>query len=1011
MLEGFGAILLHLFKKQAGEKAFEILSDQARDHIKNLLARNDAQKALRTALDDAETCLRQQYGDNDTVEFMIALGFSGAPEIEDALKAYPAQPDDLQLLAAIAKQIQTTLPKVDIEEANDVAASYLECVTNALFSHDLPQFTWRTLKNEIDLLHTDHEKLLAGQETLIAGQQRISDQSQQGSFVPYQPSGYTPLTPPPSNELSDLGELPPESRMTHTRNPSFVGREKDLLSIAKTLLHGSGVVGIVAAASVGMGGLGKTQLAVEFCYRYGRYFRGVHWLQLPIGQSETEELDLDSHIKAEIAACGREMGIETSDQDQLVNMTLRAWKQYGPRLVVMDNVEEVKTVSDWMPRLGENARLLLTSHRQHWNKTLNITSHKLGVLLPEESRQLLRDLAPHLKDHTDKELDKIGEKLGHLPQALDLAGRYIGDTALNSITPAEYLARLEKKANMLDHDSLVGDEGMVTPTKSKLISLNATFALSWEQLDPEKDALARSVFLCAGYCAPKMPIPRELLQQSAGDNIADEDFETALKRLHQTGLLQVERGYFTIHPLLAEYAQKVDLGTHLTSVVNVLSTLSYDATQTGLPASFVLLQPQIEHIANLAEIRNLERAWTLWNNLGFYMNMVGDYSKAEEFYNRALEFGLNSKGNNHSNIATVMNNLGLVLQEQGKLSQARVLLEMALDMEEKTLGPDHPRIATTVNNIGLLLNAEGNYQEAHTKFERALTISHEYFGHYHSNTARTLSNKGMNLFQMGYPAEAEAAFRESLQIENFLHDKPHPDVATGLNNLGQALNYRGERSEAQLLFEQALDIIIFIYGNKHPNMALVLNNLALSLVRDGKYSEAKEKLEQALAICQEAFGQSHPRVATVLNSIGGVLRSQGYYFDAKVYFEQALEIDKAAYGYNHLQVALRLNNLGRVYADLGDLDGCLDFLEQALRIRVQFLPPEHPEVKGVWEEMVEYRVKKIMLDEGVSEEEAIEIIENELMRYHIQRTITNYGVSEEEALEILHRDMDQDAKG
>ncbi|MCI0712964.1 MAG: DUF4062 domain-containing protein [Chloroflexi bacterium] len=94
---------------------------------------------------------------------------------------------------------------------------------------------------------------------------------------------YKPPSPPPVDELPDVGRLPLFSRMTHSRNPSFVGREDDLKDIAKVLLHGDGgAVGIVAAAAVGIGGLGKTQLAVEFCYRYGRFFQGVHWLQLPV---------------------------------------------------------------------------------------------------------------------------------------------------------------------------------------------------------------------------------------------------------------------------------------------------------------------------------------------------------------------------------------------------------------------------------------------------------------------------------------------------------------------------------------------------------------------------------------------------------------------------------------------------------------------------------------------------------------------------------------------------------
>ena len=169
---------------------------------------------------------------------------------------------------------------------------------------------------------------------------------------------YKPVTLPEIiDDLKDLNGLPPGSRMPFARNAVFTGREKDLIELAKCLLYGGQrAVGITqAAAATGAGGIGKTQLAVEFCYRYGRYFHGVHWMQA------------NQDMMAEIAACGAEMGLQPWPETlpEQVQATLQAWERGGLRLVVLDNVEDPGVVQAWLPQLSQ-ARLLATSRRREW---------------------------------------------------------------------------------------------------------------------------------------------------------------------------------------------------------------------------------------------------------------------------------------------------------------------------------------------------------------------------------------------------------------------------------------------------------------------------------------------------------------------------------------------------------------------------------------------------------------------------------------------------------------------
>jgi hypothetical protein len=96
----------------------------------------------------------------------------------------------------------------------------------------------------------------------------------------------------------------------------------------------------------GLGGIGKSQLALQFCYRYGCYFRGVYWINCgPDGQGQT--------IAEEIAACGREMGIGTGAKlSKRVALTLLAWRTSVPCLVVFDNLENPQALENWLPELA-----------------------------------------------------------------------------------------------------------------------------------------------------------------------------------------------------------------------------------------------------------------------------------------------------------------------------------------------------------------------------------------------------------------------------------------------------------------------------------------------------------------------------------------------------------------------------------------------------------------------------------------------------------------------------------
>ncbi|RPH75833.1 tetratricopeptide repeat protein [bacterium] len=715
-----------------------------------------------------------------------------------------------------------------------------------------------------------------------------------GSKKPSAPT-YQPHEIQKADELPERADLPPGSLIPFLPNAVFTGRREDLLDLAKDLLHSKvQAVGLTQAAAVatGYGGIGKTQLAVEFCYRYGRFFQGVHWIRA------------DQDIPAEISACGEVMGLSSwpKEQPEQVKATLKAWREGKPWLVVLDNVTDQAVVKEWMPQMPR-CRLLITSRQPKWPLDMGLKIRPLNIFAPDKSRELLCKLAPRLNKEAQADLDKIAARLGNLPLALDLAGRYLTDRS--SLNPKDYLKALEDEGNALKHSSLK-DWVMHNPTEHAT-NLAATFALSWDRLgDDGVDGLAKRIFRFCGYCAPNTPIPVVLLAKAVGTDESKEKLDQALNRLSLLGMVILTDGRPVLHPLLAEFARMQDeMASVLPELANALINIAYQANMTGLPENVKPFREHLEVVARAADARSLPSASSLWSNLAFYLRNIAEHESAKKHYERALQIDEKTYGPDHPTVAIRVNNLGYVLQSMGDLPAAKSHYERALQIDEKTYGPDHPDVATMANNLGGVLRAMGDLPSAKSHYERALQIDEKIYG------------------------------------------PDHPAVARDVNNLGGVLVDLGDLPAAKSHYERALKIGEQTYGPDHPTVAIRVNNLG-GVLRDlGDFPSAKSHYERALKIDEKTYGPDHPTVATIANNLGGVLQALGDLPSAKSHYERALRIDEKTYGPDHPDVAIDVNNLGSVLQAMGDLPSAKSHYERALKICRTKLGEDHPNTKTV----------------------------------------------------------------
>jgi tetratricopeptide (TPR) repeat protein len=666
----------------------------------------------------------------------------------------------------------------------------------------------------------------------------------------------------PIDHIPNLAPLPQGSRMRLAPNPLFVGREVDLQKLAGILQgqQATATIGQVAAAT-GLGGIGKTQLAVEFVHRYGQYFAGgVYWL----GISGT------STMPVEIATCGGagymdlRPDFSSLSLDDQVRLVTSAWQSPLPRLLVFDNCEDEALLAQWRPPSG-GARVLVTSRRATWDLALGVKTLALGVLNRTESMVLLCKFRPDLAED-DPNLDAIAEELGDLPLALHLAGSFL-KRYKDIILPKTYLAQL-RDATLLEHPSLQGHGIKLSPTDHEL-HVARTFALSYDQLEPtvSTDQLALALLARAAYFAPGELIPHTLLVATLDLHKDDPETllqtEDALARLVELGLLEREvEGTLVLHRLLAVFVRKMASGEAETAQEAVeeviLGELSRRVDQAGYLRQLRTLQSHLHAVTDAAQKRTDERAANLCSWLGYYLSQIGDLTGARPYLERMLEIIEQLQGVEHLDMAHSLNNLGYLLVTQGDYVGARFYLEQALEITEKVVGKEHPYTVHVLNNLGYLFHAEGDYAGARPTLERVLEIRKKRFGEEHPDTILSLNNLGALLNSQGNYAEARPYLEQALKIGQKVFGDKHPDVAHSFNNLGYNLHSQGNLTGARHCYEQALEIRHKVLGKQHPNTALSLNNLGNLLETIGDLSGARSCYEQALTILEARLGPDHP---------------------------------------------------------------------------------------------------------------------------------------------------------
>ncbi|MEH1816742.1 MAG: tetratricopeptide repeat protein [Nostoc sp.] len=660
----------------------------------------------------------------------------------------------------------------------------------------------------------------------------------------------------------------------------FVGRDTELQNLHRLLQENQQVA---IAAIAGMGGVGKTELALQYANSHRvTYQGGICWLSalqdvgVQLVQFAINKLQLN--IPDDLDLVGR------------VQHCLTKWHE-GEVLLVIDNVtnyrEEVRCYLESVP---SRFKQLITTREKLQSPIVRLD---LDVLTPLAAMQLLEFIITEERLRREQLVaEELCKRLGYLPLGLELVGRYLlGDEELSL---AEMLQDLEKER--LKNESL--DEAR--PEMTAKLGVAAAFELSWRRLRENAQLLGCLLSLFA-----LAPIPWKLVEDIRIANEA-QDCKKARRDLLQLNLLQYKgERIYQLHPLLREFFQYKLTGLEQAKELKRSLCRKIVAVAKGIPYPATLEQitdvtPDIPHIAEVANhliqyVSDDDFTWPFISNALFYRSQ-GLYNQAIPWSEQCLEITKKRFGEEHPDVANRLNDIASLYKYQGRYDEAeRYYIEALALLRHQLREKEHPFVVSILNNLASLYRYQGRYNEAETLLLEALALSPQLVEEEYSSIAPILKEI---LYKSQARYSAKPSDQEMVLVLKQMEQEYLSHIAK-LNTLGLVYDDQRRYREAETLYQKASSILDQLVGEEHPYVATTLNNLAVNYRFQGRYKEAEPFYIKALALRRKLLGKEHPDVAQSLNNLAGFYLFKGRYREAEPLYIEALNIFERCLGANH----------------------------------------------------------------------------------------------------------------
>lgn len=739
----------------------------------------------------------------------------------------------------------------------------------------------------------------------------------------------------------------------------------------------------------GLGGIGKTQLAVAYAKRYRDEYSGVFWVNTKDEASIRQSI---ANVARQILQQHPDATHNLQQNHEGVVEAVKTWLSLPGNtrwLIVYDNYDNPKlrgrtndtgTDINYLFPTAYQGSIVITTRVSQTDvgheirvKKLESTDSCLEILSRTSGRDDLRN-GKTLEDmyrspltiYTDADAMSLVSKLDGLPLALATAGAYLKRT---SVSLSDYCRLYETSWERLHANApALGSYQDRT--------LCSTWQLSYDQVQMQSPLAAHLLQWWAYF--DNEDIWYELLQGRRrrrheddpswmGDLSNELDFNSAMGTLSDYGLVETfagaldstrSRGY-SIHSCLHSWIIHVlnkEKNDYLakTALEFVASCVPSNEDDQFWLFQRRLLSHAIKACATIPDHHDL--LW-VFHDLGILYQGQWKLAEAEDMYKRALRGYEKACGPEHLLTFNIFNNLGILYVDQCKYAEAKEVYIRALRGKENALGPDDPSTVSTLHNLAVLYAEEGSYTEAKEIFFNVLEKREKMLGPDHPSTLMPVCQLGFLYKCHGNYIEAEKMYARALHGCEKALGPDHPFTLNIVRCQGVLYVFQRKVDEAEKMLARALRGYEKAWGSESPHTLDTVCQLGRIYVLQEKYSEAEKMYTTALRGYERALGPEHPATLNAVNSMALVYIGQGKHTEAEEMLQQALQGHERVLGSQNIgtkePAIITVWTMGFLADTRGQLLEARTYYQRAYHDLRNLFGPSHRDV--VW-------MKNVLLD-------------------------------------------------